>query len=215
MHTSNSSTQKLFEIRNYRLSDYRDCMYGYRSDTQALLYASADQYPVRPAIHLFIANLYQTMLEKVGINEAERSAAEKIYSNAKKRVTAYVQTKIDHTGTREKLKSWDVWTKMIDENSDRATVEKLLKASDHVEDTLFLAEMSCELGLPSDKTHVHKEITALVEKLDEYIALIPPEKAQLLQAKFLPSIPIIDKLYMERNYAKELETIKANLKFIR
>lgn len=209
------SPQTFFVMRSRCLQDYQSRIRGYRPDMQTLLFRGKDLYPMRPAIHALIAKLYQTMLNNVSVGEAERSAAENIYSDAKKRVISYVQTKLDHTGSKEKLKSWDVWTKVAGENFDLASGDKLLKASDHIEDTLFLAELSGILQFPPDKTHLHEEIAALTEKLNEYLSLLPAETSQMMRERFLPSIQAIDNLYMQSNYAQELENLKTALNIIR
>ncbi|MCE5316528.1 MAG: hypothetical protein LLG04_04095, partial [Parachlamydia sp.] len=150
MNKLDNPSQTFFVMRNHRLQDYQSRMRGYRTDMQALLFAVKDLYPMRPAIHDLIASLYQTMLDNVSVGEAERSAAENIFADAQKRVISYVQTKMANTGNREKLKNWDVWTKKACEMLDLAMAAELLKASDHVEDTLFLAELSGSLRLSPD-----------------------------------------------------------------
>ncbi|MCE5317182.1 MAG: hypothetical protein LLG04_07450, partial [Parachlamydia sp.] len=66
-----------------------------------------------------------------------------------------------------------------------------------------------------DKTHLHEEITALAEKLNEYLSLLPTETSQSLRERLLPSIQAIDKLYMQSNYSQELENLKTAQDLIR
>ncbi|MCE5316351.1 MAG: hypothetical protein LLG04_03180 [Parachlamydia sp.] len=203
----------LLNSRNLFLQQYHGSMRGYRTDMQYLLHHGKDLYPMRSAIHDLISTLFQDIIDKVPIGEKELSAAEDLFSDAQTRVIAYVKTKMDHTGTCTNLKSWDAWAKRVSDNLEKSAAEALFKASDHIEDTLFLAELSGALQLPTSLTHAHEEMEELLTKLNEYFALLPADHP--LCASLSPALKELDNLYMQKNYAQELEKLKAIISLIR
>ncbi|MCE5317730.1 MAG: hypothetical protein LLG04_10310, partial [Parachlamydia sp.] len=69
------------------------------------------------------------------------------------------------------------------------------------------------LQLPTSLTHAHKEMEELLTKLNEYLALLPADHP--LRTSLAPALKEADNLYMQHNYAHELEKIKAVVSLIR
>ncbi|MCE5319372.1 MAG: hypothetical protein LLG04_18655 [Parachlamydia sp.] len=208
MTVSDAQRHSIFDNRKHFLNQFEDSIWGYRTDMQVLLKQGQDLYPMRPAVHDLISTLYDDMINKVQIGESERRAASQLYKEAKNKIIAYVHKKKECTGTPAQLGKWDAWTKAADKATDAKTIDALLKASDHIEDTLFLAELAAILKLSSSISHVDKELSELRQKLNDYLALIPEETARELREGLSPVLEEVETLNNQENYTQELERIK-------
>ena len=207
---SESSHPWMLQDRENYLGYFSGWVGGYRPDAQKMIVKILPKVPLSPVIHEILASAYQRILDNAPKEENERDkTAESMFLNIKQKVIEYVDKKRAQATSLEKFAETDTWAKEATKTQDEEKMKALLRASDHIEDTLFLAELASSCKLPASLSHLKLEIDGLVRNLSEnYILLISLEEGSALREKLVAALQEVGQFYSKSEFEKALKKVK-------
>ena len=167
-NTSQSARPWILQEREQYLGKYERYVKGYRPDAQNMVFKLLKKIPIRPAVHHVLDTAYKGILDNAPKDADKRDkSVEPLYYKIQGKIITYIEKKKEQSKDLVSLAETNSWAKEAAHAQENANMEKLLKASDHVEDTLFLAELAKSCELPSNVSHLGEELDELMRALSE------------------------------------------------
>lgn len=210
MSSAVSESQKpwILQERAIRLSKLEERVKGYRPDMQALIRGAQPHTPLRPAILDVLASLYKRMEENGKKEQINRdSTVVPLYSDVKERIIRYVRVKKESNDTIKNVAKINLWASEVAKTEDTEKQKILLKASDHLEDALFLAELTIDCKIGPDLAKVEDELNELVTAVaSHYLSLLSSADSELRE-RLVPALNEVSQLYRESKFEEALQRI--------
>ena len=186
---------------------------SYGPDAQGQIRKYLPQIGVlEPSVHDMVATIYEKMRSSSRMNLPQKQEDYLRYKGIMKYLTEYIKLKKENNKPN-KLIGFDIWTRVFHKAEDRNRAEKLLKASDQVEDLLWLADLASCRRLSEEDAHLINGIDKLLDHLPDYFPMI--EISSNSQTKIKNLLQEIKEHYSAKDYQQTSEKTSELKTYIR
>ncbi|MFI5342877.1 MAG: hypothetical protein ACHQUC_01515 [Chlamydiales bacterium] len=201
--SSPSSFSDLLVTRVLNLNNIAEDLSCYGPDRQPMIRATLLQEAILdPLLPEIVLSLYiKAKDSQAPISENEDY---KRYREVLSRLTNYVKLKKEHAEPNNVINS-DIWMRAIPQAPDENHAKSLLKASDRIEDFIWLADLASSMELPEEFLHLEEEIKKLLAELHNDVDKFPAAEDLVESIKVI--LGDIQQFYLTHNKGEMTQKI--------